>query len=232
MENDTSNPYATPRTHANEGKDIIYVDVDGYTFGSALVANEDFKPPLICAKLGIPLEKGTNQQPIPITIFKRSIFPPAVSWLYNILLLLAIAYCLTTWSFSLIDLAKVSIIIGLSRLFKKPYQIPFHLSEQYLTARRNKSQLYLIGFAFLGLGLVYGNFSQNYLILYCSALVLSLVCSIFYFSRSHFTLYKKAGDFYFIHDIHHKLLASLPKLEVADKGKSLSEIYKSRESRR
>ena len=217
-EPNVSNPYATPKT-SPEDKNITYVEADGYAFGSELVANEYFKPPLICAKLGIPLEANKDHQAIPITIFSKSIIHPFLHTILNIALIIVILGCISIWGVNSVFL--LVILYGLNRLLKKPYKIPFYFSEKYLSNRRNKSYLFRTIITLCIVGIIYG--INHDIVQACSLLVLILILIIRYFSMQYFHHSKSKGDFHFVQGIHPNMLESAPTLPLSNKNKSPSE---------
>ena len=82
MENNANNPksidpYAPPKTVANNSGIVSYLEHDGYSFENELVSNEHFRSHHICAKLGIDID-DKSVEPVPVTVIRIPIFSKVI----------------------------------------------------------------------------------------------------------------------------------------------------------
>ncbi len=218
MEANHVDPYAPPKAALTGTDNTTYLDQDGYAFNSELVANQHFKSPLICAKLGIPIPPESNLQPKNITITRvprisKSIF--AAITLVSFALLMV--YCFFNRLSNIVP-AIVFYLIATSifkRLITKPYQIPFYLSVKYtrIRFRRNLTYttIFLLLIAISTIGFVID--ISEYTTLAIPAAILTLI--IFKFKTTYFVVTQTKGEFHYIRGAHRNLLDALPYLPIS-----------------
>jgi hypothetical protein len=218
MEPTEVDPYAPPKAALTGTDNTTYLKEDGYAFQNELVANQHFKSPLICAKLGIPIPLESNPEPKEITVIRApsmsKSFTSGVTLFSFLLLILCIAY---------IDFDDAAVLVVgyiiltriLRRLFSRPYKIPFYFSEQYTRIRaRRKLTFNIILLTFIALFLT-GYFTENdtYIVLSLPAILITLV--IYKFITTYFVVTQTKGEFHYIRGAHRDLLDALPYLPIS-----------------
>jgi len=211
MEDNIDNPYAPPKVNLSEDHDI-YFAAEGFVSGNSLVTNEYFRPPLICAKLGIPLNDNTTHTPKLITIKRNSVLSPAFHSLLIASLLMLVISCIYPSRDLFLAFVLMIMTFCLNRLITTKYEIPFYFSKHYLKNRKRKVILFCFSYVLFLFLFLYSSFSRDHDILMISLSGFWLTAIIYYFSMNFFSLRKKTGESYFIKGVHPNLLANLPIL--------------------
>lgn len=224
-ESPTINPYAPPKTESKGGVNTRYLEHDGYSSENELISNKHFKSPLICAKLGIPMNGEANPIPVPVTVMRK---PTISKMLYSATPLIALVFlCLSSYyaayEYKAIAIVIVLVIIPITqRLLSKPYKIPFYLSEQYLNLRKRRKKTFSIVAGLLTIGTAYGfAMDQGQVAALClPGLIITGI--IFQFRMSQFIVTKSSDEFHYIRGIHQNLLDALPTLPLANTGQQIN----------
>jgi len=221
MENKNENPYAPPKTMANDGENITYLEQDGYSAKDELVSNEHFKSPPICAKLGIAINEN-EIKPTPVTIIRKLILPKFLFTCFTILLFLGLISFLSSYSdrnipptFALFAIVFIfTFVPALRYLLSRPYQISFYLSDQYLKLRKRRKILYTTALVTLLLFITYGVQTNKPVICGLSILGILIIYIISQFKMSKFTVTHSNDEFHYIRGVHQNLLDALPPLPL------------------
>jgi len=210
-------PYLPPKSNIGELNISAHLKHDGYTYLDQLVANKNFKPPLICAKLGTQLSPGSHYQLKEITV-KRV---PKANVLYSVLIILATVMIATVYyllsaskdTLPLIIIAPF-LLIFLSFINSEPYKISFHLSEQHLRRHRYLMIPLVIMRISIATGLILYIIDTSSMIpLYFVAI--ALIHNIYHFKMIRFRSSKVEGSFHFIKGTHKNFLDVLPHLKLS-----------------
>jgi len=218
MEPTDVDPYAPPKSALTGTDNTTYLDQDGYVFQNELVANQHFKSPLICAKLGIPIPPDSLSEPKKITVIRIPRIPKLLYAIINIVIYLFFFIFLfysssnSTFPYLIIYFVIARVI---KRLITKPYKIPFYFSENYTRIRKRRvfifTSLFLVLIAISTTGLITKNY--QYASLGFPAAIITLI--IFKFKTTYFIVTQTKGEFHYIRGVHRNLLDALPYLPIS-----------------
>lgn len=208
------NPYATPKT-ASTIDQATYLSEDGYAFKDELIANKHFKPPLICAKLGISLENEKSPQQTLLTVRRISSFSGPMDILVTSFCIF-IGFIVTICTMNNILLGILAAYLLKNRVFSKPYQIPFYFSEKYRHIRKKHIIIDLSILTLFTIGFFYGLQGSYAIIFIC---VLGFIITLFFlkFHVKYFIFGKSSGDFLYLREAHPNFLKMLPILPISNK---------------
>ncbi len=215
------NPYAPPKTDSKGGVNTRYLEHDGYSFGNELISNEHFISPLICAKLGIPINEEDSPKPIPITVMRK------VRPLYNIISLVTfVIICLCAFfaygEFRILIILSVVIVTPvLKRLLSKPYKIPFYFSEHYIQLRRRRKIIFSSALGLFAIGIAYAFMMKHSEVASLCIPGFIITGIIFQFKISRFIVTQSKDEFHYIRGVHQNLLDALPPLPLATTGQQI-----------
>ncbi len=218
MEPPNVDPYAPPKSALTGTNNTTYLDQDGYAFQNELVANQHFKSPLICAKLGTPISAESNPEQKLITV-KRI---PRVSQFIN--------YLISVLSFSVMMVIIVGIkpklilpaaliylflaVIG-RRITTQPYQIPFYLSEDYNLIRARRALILLTLLVVLLIICIFGIITNSDQYTFIPIPIAFIALVIYKYTTTYFVVTQTKGEFHYIRGVHRNLLNTLPYLPIS-----------------
>ena len=216
---DPVNPYAPPKstTRDSVAAQTDSLTQDGYAFRNQLVTNDHFKPPLVCAKLGIPITPESNPQTKRVLIRHTSYAPNLVRVLAVILCLLTPSLYLTffTPSYPLATFIIYAVALKILHYrLKQPYRIPLYFSEKYTNLHKRRIITFSTIAAILTTLIILGIIKDrpDYISL---NVFLGITTSIIYPSRKYkFKAIKAKGEYLFISGAHPKFLEALPHLPL------------------
>jgi len=225
MENNANNPksidpYAPPKTVANNSGIVSYLEHDGYSFENELVSNKHFRSPHICAKLGIDID-DKSIEPVPVTVIRIPIF----SKVFHMLITLSIfGLAILLFNFTKLNAFVIPILLvihfTLKRILTKPYQIPFYFSEQYLALRKRRKILFSVAFILLFLTFIYGARTNEAEISGLCFVGMIITYIVLKFKMTQFVVTLSNSEFHYIRGVHKNLLAALPELPNTSKNDS------------
>ena len=213
----TKNPYAPPKAVSNGNEYITYLEHDGYSFGSDLVANQYFKSPPICVKLGIALDNDTEMQPSPVEVMRLPMHRGL-----STLIFLAFSTCLyLALYFAPIEL-KIILFLGtvivftvFKYLIRKPYQISFYFSDQYLRRKKRRDITFKVVFFLSSIAITSGYMTQSFEAVGMGIIGFIITYIIYIFKIKQFTVTLSKGEFHYVRGIHQNLLDSIPPLPLS-----------------
>ena len=212
------NPYAPPKAALTGTDNTTYLEEDGYAFHNELIANQHFKSPLICAKLGIPIPPEINPQPKHIKVTKVPRIPKLAlniaSLLSCVLLFLSFFFIDPNLIFAFIFLYLIVAAI-LKFILTKPYKIPFYFSEEYTRIRSNRILTFTFTFIILAIITTYRIIAHHPETLIFSILGSLLTLIIYKFKTTYFVVTQTKGEFYYIRGVHQGLLDAIPHLPLS-----------------
>jgi len=212
----SGNPYAPPKAELKQSQIINKNNPkwtqNGYTFNQHLVVNEDFKSPLICAKLGFSIPNKTEGHVTSITLLKQSSTP---NWIYNGIIILGFlsAILCTLYTQSgygvFLILAPLPVVAILQRLTSTSEYIQLYLSKQFI---RHQRRQIVIAVMMPLLGIATGIIINFLILAYCSVLILIILSANWAYHLNKFKVISRRSGYYFIRGIHEDILITLPKL--------------------
>jgi hypothetical protein len=218
MEENHVDPYAPPEAATSNTSNTTYLKEDGYAFQNELVANQYFKSPLICAKLGIPIPPESNPEPKEITVTRIAKSSGLITFLvFLITIITSVIYILASEIGAIFVMITAYIALSIVyRIFlSRPYNIPFYFSEQYTRIRKNRIFIFSIIFFILALLLVSG-IASDHPELTVSCLFGNIITFIlFRLKTGYFTVIQTKGDYHYIQGVHKNLLNALPQLPLS-----------------
>jgi len=218
MAEDSTNPYAPPSAEISPDDKTAYLAEDGYAFQNELVANKYFKPPLICAKLGIPIPAENFPVTQEITIKRVSTIPPFIASIVSFISVVAIFIFIFRVGSNLnlgIFIIYIFLAKALSLLFSRPYKISFYFSESYKSRRRMRNLLFGISYLILVSLIILGIFTNNHSYIVISIPAIILTSMIYKFKMTYFIVTQTKGEFHYIRGVHQNLLNALPHLPLS-----------------
>ncbi len=218
MEANHVDPYAPPKSALTGTDNTTYLNQDGYAFQDELVANQHFKSPLICAKLGTPIPPESRSARTGITVTRVPRLSKSIMSMINLVSFLSlIAYIGYMRNSNPMPAIVIYLIAAniFNRLLSKPYKISFYFSEHYTRIRKRRilifTSIFLALIAIATTGLITRNY--EYASLGFPAAILTLI--IFKFKTTYFVVTQTKGEFHYIRGTHRNLLDALPHLPMS-----------------
>lgn len=211
-------PYAPPTSTPNQNSNTTYLTEDGYAFQNELIANQHFKSPLICAKLGIPIPPESNPLPLEIVVKRVPKFPGFLNYVVFFLSIPLFIFAILTTNMPIFYSVIFAFILAkiLNRLFfLKPYKIPFYFSELYTRRRANRKLIFITILLALAAILLLGILAENKLAFIFSTFAIIISSIIFSFKSTYFIVTETKGDYHYIRGVHKGLLKALPHLPLS-----------------
>jgi len=213
---DSINPYSPPKS-ALEPNYEEPLDNNAYVKNNILITKESFKPPLICAKSGTPLDIK-NLRPLKVTLIWKPIFSPPF---YRLVVLITIVSYIACIFYSVLtsksDLltyifpSGAALILVYKLLLNRPVKISFYFSETYRKNRKMNILIYSIASGIVAFSIAYIVISGYEPIVFALIILLCIILVCFKMTITPFKAFNPNNDdFYHLFGVHKNVLNKLP----------------------
>ncbi len=212
------NPYTPPTTFTEEPY-TEHLEKNGYAHLNELLANDQFKSPLFCAKLGIPISPEEVQNLKATSVTRVNRFSLKITKIISILTLLT---CGITYYFirnTNVPITFSLVPISCQHLLHKDHKISFYFSDKYHQQRKRKIKLSAISLILLFIFVASISLTYDYKLLHLGLIIppflLISSLAIYFVSSRRISSQNKTGDYYHIKGLHTDFLKTLPAFPLA-----------------
>lgn len=221
MPSHTNNPYAPPETNSNPQPNTQYLEQDGYSHKGQLIANQHFKSPPICAKLGTPIPPETNTSKTEITVTRTTPLPRILAALASLAgFMLILLFCLygTFYHITPKIVAYLLITKLIKHLCTKPYKIPFYLSPTYTRIRSRRIKTFAAIAIILTPLQIYAIIQQSISISLPTLIIAIITYALYTLKTTYFIVTQTIGEYHYITGVHPNLLQTLHPLPATQQS--------------